>query len=59
MDSINIVCLQYKLKADQYLTNMNTVETLLESIARKKPDIILLPELCFSDHFLQEGLRLL
>jgi len=34
---------------------MNTVKSLLESIEEKKPDIIVLPELCFSGHFFTKG----
>jgi len=55
METINIACLQYNLKADQYLMNMNTVKSLLESITSKKPDIIVLPELCFAGHFFTTG----
>lgn len=55
MESINIVCLQYDLKSDEYLVNMNTVKRLLESIEKKKPDIIVLPELCLSGHFFSKG----
>jgi predicted amidohydrolase len=51
MESINIVSLQYELKADQYLMNMNTVKKLFQSIAKKNVDIIILPELCFAGHF--------